>query len=94
MAVSSDYDRDSLHVLPLCIVPLETHALQRTRMIKNAQLESVIEMFEGKSTGSGQIKIESLGVAFDSPCPECSRKSEGSLSPKKTAKNASLTAAR
>lgn len=65
MAVISDYDRDSLHVLPLCIVPLQTHVLQRTRMIKNAHLESVIEMFDGKATGSGQIKIESLGVAFD-----------------------------
>lgn len=65
MAVISDDDRDSLHVLPLCIVPLQTHVLQRTRMIKNAHLDSVIEMFEGKATGSGQIKIESLGVAFN-----------------------------
>lgn len=66
MAVISDQDRDSLHVLPLCIVPLETPVLQRTRMIKNAHLESVVEMFEGKDTGSGQIKVDALRMAFDS----------------------------
>lgn len=65
MAVIADYDRDSLHVLPLCIVPLQTQVLRRTRMIKNAHLDSVIEMFDGRATGSGQIKIESLGMAFD-----------------------------
>ena len=65
MAVINDNDRDSLHVLPLCIIPLETAVLQRTRMIKNTHLDSVIELFEGKETGSGQIKIEALGMAFE-----------------------------
>jgi hypothetical protein len=66
MAVVTDHDRDSLHVLPLSIVPLETPVLQKTRMIKNTHLESVIEMFDGKDTGSGQVKIEALGMVFDS----------------------------
>ena len=60
----SDVDRDSLHILPLCIVPLETAALKTTRMIKNSHLESVIELFEGKDIGSGQVGIDSLSKIF------------------------------
>ena len=60
----SDVDRDSLHILPLCIVPLETAALKKTRMIKNSHLESVVELFEGKEIGSGQVGVDSLAKVF------------------------------
>jgi hypothetical protein len=60
----SDTDRDSLHILPLSIIPLETPALKRARMIKNVRLESVVELFQDTSTGSGQIGIEDLPREF------------------------------
>jgi hypothetical protein len=60
----SDTDRDSLHILPLAIIPLETPALRRARMIKNVRLDSVVELFQDKSTGSGQIGIEDLPREF------------------------------
>ncbi|MBT3359755.1 MAG: hypothetical protein HN403_09020 [Rhodospirillales bacterium] len=66
MAVISDHDRDSLHVLPLSIIPLESHLFQQMRMVKNVHLESVVELFGGEDTGSGQIKVEALGSAYDS----------------------------
>jgi hypothetical protein len=59
-----DSDMDSLFVLPLHIIPLETPALARARMIKNARLFSVIEMFEDLSTGSGQVEVRDLPKLF------------------------------
>jgi hypothetical protein len=59
-----DVDRDSLHTLPLSIIPLETPALRRARLIKNVRLRSVVEIFEEKQTGSGQIEINDLGKEF------------------------------
>jgi len=61
----SDTDRDSLHVLPMTILPLETPALNRARLIKNVRLDSVIELFTDKDTGSGQIDIEDLPHQFN-----------------------------
>ena len=59
-----DADRDSLHILPLSILPLEISALKRARLIKNVRLESVIELFKDKDCGSGQIEIEGLPAEF------------------------------
>ncbi|MGZ8410632.1 MAG: hypothetical protein ACXWVS_12050, partial [Hyphomicrobium sp.] len=59
-----DIDRDSLHILPLSIIPLQTPALTGARMIKNVRLESVVELFKDSNTGSGQIDIEELPLAF------------------------------
>ena len=50
---SGDFDRDSLHILPLSMIPRETRGLQRARMIKNNRLESMVELFEGEEIGSG-----------------------------------------
>ncbi|MBC8339702.1 MAG: hypothetical protein ISR51_08290 [Rhodospirillales bacterium] len=61
----SDTDRDSLHILPMVILPLETPSLNRARLIKNVRLESVIELFTDKDTGSGQIGIEDLPQEFN-----------------------------
>ena len=63
----SDIDRDSLHILPLSILPIETPALQHARMIKNVRLESVVEFFQDANTGSGQMDINSLALEFDWP---------------------------
>ncbi len=62
-----DTDRDSLHILPLSIMPIETPALWRARLIKNVRLESVIEFFADEDAGSGQMDIEGLGTEFDWP---------------------------
>ncbi len=62
-----DIDRDSLHILPLSILPVETPALRRARLIKNARLQSVIELFQERHTGSGQMEISDLGKEFNWP---------------------------
>jgi len=59
-----DIDRDSVHILPLATVPLLTTGLSKTRMIKNTNLESVVEVFEGEGTGSGYVPVESLTRVF------------------------------
>jgi len=60
-----DTDRDSLHIMPLKILPLETPALNSARLIKNVRLQSVVELFDDKDTGSGQIDIEDLPLQFN-----------------------------
>ncbi|MGE5545881.1 MAG: hypothetical protein ACM33T_03215 [Solirubrobacterales bacterium] len=63
----ADSDMDSMFVLPLSIIPLETPALQSAKLIKNVRLKSVIEIFQDDQTGSGQIDIESLPKMFGWP---------------------------
>ncbi len=60
-------ERDALHILPLEILPVQTPGLKRARMIKNAQLVSVVELFHDKHTGSGQLNINDLPTEFDWP---------------------------
>lgn len=60
-----DSDRDSLFVMPMVTVPLKEVGLTRARMIKNARLQSVIEMFDDEDTGSGQIDVESAPKQFE-----------------------------
>lgn len=55
--VITDRDRDALDVLPLSIVPFQSANLRQTRLIKNARLEGMLEVFSGRQTGSGQISI-------------------------------------
>ena len=62
--------RDSLRILPLSMVPLETVPLRRARMIKNVALESVVEFFRDESTGSGQLLPEELPEYFGWPPDE------------------------
>lgn len=61
----SNEDRDSLFILPLRMLPLETKGLASARMIKNARLESVIEVFSDSKTGSGQFSVRDLPREFD-----------------------------
>ena len=61
----SDYDKDSLHILPLAMIPLQSNALSRARLVKNARLESMLEVFDNASTGSGQIDPDMIEQTFD-----------------------------
>ena len=67
IAEMRDIDRDSVYILPLSIVPMSTPALKRARLIKNARLESVVELFEGADIGSGQMDIDDLPAEFRWP---------------------------
>jgi hypothetical protein len=55
-----DEDRDSLHTLPIVILPLKTNVFRRARMVKNSRLESAIEFFSGSGCGSGQIDVRNV----------------------------------
>jgi hypothetical protein len=60
-------DRDSLHILPLSIVPLQTQVLKHARLIKNGRLDTVIELFSDDNSGSGQVDVPKLGKLFNWP---------------------------
>lgn len=63
-----DGDMDSLFILPLKIIPLETPALKTAKLIKNVRLRSVVELFSNiDGTGSGQVEIETLPKLFGWP---------------------------
>lgn len=55
---------DRLYVLPLHDVPLMTPGLRKASMIKNARVESVIELFRGPGSGSGQIDVDEVPGFF------------------------------
>ena len=65
----SDEDKDSLHILPLGILPLKTKGMNRPRLLKNARFETVIEMFQDSTAGSGQIDINGIPDYFDAAAP-------------------------
>lgn len=60
-------DRDALHILPLGILEFETKSVRHARLIKNAQLESVVELFSGDGIGSGQMEVDHLQSQFGWP---------------------------
>jgi hypothetical protein len=55
-----DLDMDMLHILPLSIIPLDATSLKRARLIKNSQLDSVIELYRDPSAGSLQVEAKEL----------------------------------
>src|SRR3546814_15651473 len=60
----ADYDRDSIHTLPLSVLSLASAALSRARLIKNHRLETRIELFRENGIGSAQIAIDELPDFF------------------------------
>lgn len=60
----TDTDMDSLFILPLSMIPLDTPSLQRARMIKNQRLEGVVEFFNDQNSGSGQVSTIDLPKAM------------------------------
>ena len=59
-----DSDMDSMFVLPLSLVPLQTPALQKAKLVKNMRLESVVELFSDSKTGAGHVKVDDLPKMF------------------------------
>lgn len=57
-------EHDAIDCLPLSIIPLRTAALKKARLIKNMQLEGVIEVFQGEGMGSGQLMPEQLSQFY------------------------------
>ena len=57
-------DKDSLCVLPLSTIPMQTRSLREARLIKDERLVGVVELFSDESTGSGRVKIEALAREF------------------------------
>ena len=55
-----DEDRDSLHTLPICILPVSTSVFRRARVVKNSRLESVIEFFSAAGCGRGQMDVSGV----------------------------------
>ena len=61
----SDAEKDSLYILPLSIIPLQSAGLRQTHLIKNSQMQGVVELFRDENAGSGQVAPEQLGKVFD-----------------------------
>lgn len=68
-----DEARDSLHILPLSAIPLETPGLQHARLIKNVRLQTVVEMFRDAQAGSGQVSPRHIPSYFESYKDEVER---------------------
>src|SRR6201999_3520906 len=69
-----DEDRDSLHTLPIAILPIQTPVFRRARIVKNSRLDSVIEFFSGVGCGRGQLDVSGvakfLGLPQSPPHPD------------------------
>jgi hypothetical protein len=57
-------DRDTIHTLSSSALPIRDVGLRRTRLIKNARLETRVELFAGSDIGSGQILVEDIPDHF------------------------------
>ena len=78
-----DGDRDSLHTLPLALLPLNKPSLLRAKMLKDNHMRTVVEMFTSGSGASGRMEVEALEKK--STPPMNSRKTWPSLNRWKTA---------
>lgn len=56
--------RDTLHMLPLSMVPIDTKVLRRACLVKNTKLETAVEMFSDADSGSGQLYPNDLKDMF------------------------------
>lgn len=69
-------DQDSLHVLPIGILPVVHPTLRRARVIKNVRLEGMVELFNYADCGSGQLTVpgvaKTLGLTATPPDPDIS----------------------
>jgi len=63
----SDVDRDSLHTISISILPINRLALRRARLVKNARLEGVIELFNNAGSGSGQMTVSGVSKMLEIP---------------------------
>ncbi|MDP6832187.1 MAG: hypothetical protein QF512_14615 [Alphaproteobacteria bacterium] len=58
-------DRDSLHTLPLVLLPMNLPSLSRAKMLKDAHMKSMVEMHNSGSSGSGRMEVEALRNVFE-----------------------------
>lgn len=58
-------DIDSLHILPLADLPIDTKVLRNARLVKNVRLEGMLEMFQERGSGSGQSSPKNLHDFFE-----------------------------
>ena len=61
----TDYDRDSIHTLPLGTVPILDAGLRKARLIKNVRLETRIELYRETGMGSAQIAVDEIPKFFN-----------------------------
>ena len=59
-------DRDSLHTLPLALLPMNTPSLARAKMIKDGRMKSMVEMYNSGKAGSGRMEVTNLAKIFES----------------------------
>ena len=64
---SFEADRDSLHILPLALLPLTSSTLRRAKLVKNVRMESAVEFFNDGTSGSGQYDINEIHCVLDMP---------------------------
>lgn len=54
------FEIDSLHILPLSMMPLMTPGLKRARLVKSSRVLTMVELFRDSSAGSGLIQLHEL----------------------------------
>ena len=60
-----NFEKDSLHLLPLEIIPLQLPALSRALLVKNVRIGGMVEVFRGQGMGSGKVDPVTLEQVFD-----------------------------
>ena len=58
-------DRDSLHTLPLMLLPINLPSLSRAKMVKDNHMKSMVEMFNSGNAGVGRMEVEALQNVFE-----------------------------
>jgi hypothetical protein len=59
---SSGRYANNLHSLNLSTLPLTHPTLRKSRMVKNARFESVVELYHDKKSGSGQHYVDTIAT--------------------------------
>lgn len=57
-------DLDSIDVFPLDVMPIKSPTLRKARLIKNARLETALELYNDPISGSLRISPQKLGDMF------------------------------
>lgn len=63
-SIITDFDRDSIHTLPLLLMPLENRSLRRARLVRNVRLDIKIELYRARELGSAQIDFDDVPKYF------------------------------
>jgi hypothetical protein len=64
-AAIDDTDRDALHILPIAILPVQRASLRRARLVKNPQLETMVEFYHFADGSSGQTTVAGAAKALN-----------------------------